>query len=124
MKFLALTAATLTTVLSSLAIATTAPEGRVEKILGYAPSSKGVIFQVTSGGCTKKEHFQPSIVRSETGVVQLKLMRIRPDLCYPFLPMGERLAFTYEDLGFNAGERFTIMNPNGIVLGWIWEQQD
>jgi hypothetical protein len=106
MKFLALTAATLTTVLSSLAIATTAPEGRVEKILGYAPSSKGVIFQVTSGGCTKKEHFQPS------------------DLCYPFLPMGERLAFTYEDLGFNAGERFTIMNPNGIVLGWIWEQQD
>ncbi|MEK7355322.1 MAG: hypothetical protein AAB250_02665 [Bdellovibrionota bacterium] len=124
MKALTLTAALFVSFLGSIALASDPSQGKVEKILGYQPSSKGLVFQVSSGGCTRRDDFTAKIVRNETGIVQLVLIRVRPDLCYPFLPMGERLGFTYEQLGFNPGERFTVLNPNGVVHGWIWEQQD
>lgn len=98
-------------------------QGKVEKVLGYQPSAKGVVFQVSSGGCTQRDDFVAKIERNNTGIVQVQLIRTRPDLCHPYLPMGERIGFTYEELGFNPGERFTILNPNGVVYGWIWEQQ-
>lgn len=122
MKTIALTAALALSFLTSFAHAE--EQGKVERILGYQPTSKGVIFQVASGGCTRREDFVAQITRNDTGIVQLQLVRTRPDLCYPFLPTGERIGFTYEELGFNSGERFTLLNPNGVVYGWIWEQKD
>jgi len=124
MKTLTLITTLFVTFLASLAIADEAPAGKVEKILGYQPTGKGIVFQVSSGGCTRRDDFVAKAIRNDVGVVQLQLIRTRPDLCYPFMPMGERLGFTYEQLGINPGERFTILNPNGVVYGWIWEQQD
>lgn len=124
MKTIAITTALFVSFLSSIALAADPAPGKVEKILGYQPSARGVVFQVASGGCTRRDDFKATIQRNEVGVVQLVLIRTRPDLCYPFLPMGERIGFTFEQLGFNSGERFTVLNPNGVVLGWIWEQQN
>ena len=98
--------------------------GKVERLLGYSPSSLGITFQVTSGGCTKPEDFKTVIKRNEVGVVQVALVRVRPDVCYPFLPMGTKFRLSYDQLGINNGERFMIMNPNGIVYGWVWEQSN
>lgn len=124
MKAFTLTIAVMISFLSSIALAADPAEGKIERILGYQPSAKGIIFQVASGGCTRHEDFTAKITRNDTGIVMLQLIRVRPDLCYPFIPMGERMGFSYEQLGFNAGERFVVLNPNGVVHGWIWEQKD
>jgi hypothetical protein len=102
---------------SSQAIA----QPRAERILGYLPTRQGIIFQVPSGGCTRRGDFVTRVTRSEASpVAALLLLRMRPDLCYPFIPTGERFEFTYAELGIDSGEKFTVKNENGVVLGWIW----
>jgi hypothetical protein len=96
---------------------------KTERILGYRPMKSGVIFQVTSGGCTHKADFAAEVLHPATSdYAELTLMRVRPDPCYPFVPMGERLKFSYDELGLKNGERFIVKNPNGVVEGWIWDE--
>ena len=115
------------TILLSLCIlvSTTAlasPQGHLEKILGYLPSNKGLTFQVTSGGCTQKSDFTSKVEKDKsTGVIYLSLLRLRPDLCYPFIPMGERFNFTYAELGITSGDNFVIANSNGVVQAWAYD---
>lgn len=115
-----------TLIASLILLSTTAfaqPSGRPERLMGYLPLKSGVIFQVASGGCTTRADFIPSVTRSETtDITELTLVRTKPDLCYPFVPTGVRFKFSYEDLGIRPGERFTIKNENGVVLGWIWPE--
>lgn len=92
-----------------------------EKILGYQPSKHGITFQVQSGGCTTKESFIVDVQRATDGIAQVTLLRTRPDTCHPFLPMGVRFRMTYEELGLNPGERYRIVNLNGVVYGSAWE---
>ena len=109
--------------LGSIAVA--ASHGQPEEILGYRPMSDGIVFQVRSGGCTHKTDFLAETKRDQrTGATELILLRIRPDLCHPFLPMGERFKFSYAELGLTAGEDFVVKNKNGIVQGWIWKDHD
>jgi hypothetical protein len=111
------------TFLSSIAGA--AFHGRPEEILGYRPISDGIVFQVRSGGCTHMNDFVAETKRDQrTGATELILLRVRPDLCHPFLPMGERFKFSYAELGLTPGEDFIVKNENGIVQGWIWKDID
>ena len=105
---------------TALLLAQSANAG-TEKILGYQPTKDGIIFQVTSGGCTTKEDFDSMIEKDASATLQLTLVRTRKDTCYPFIPMGEKLFFSSEELGMERGHRFRVMNPNGIVHAWIWE---
>ena len=94
-----------------------------EPLLGFLPTKTGVIFQVRSGGCTRREDLAFTVSRHEGGsVTLLTLIRHQPDLCHPFLPMGERFKFTYEELGLRSGEKFKLANPNGVVEGWIFPE--
>ena len=98
-------------------------EGKPERILGYLPTKSGVIFQVASGGCTHRSDFFAKLKRAEgTDIAELILVRTTPDLCYPFIPSGERFKFSYKELGIAPSERFIVKNENGIVLGWIWPE--
>ena len=97
------------------------PDVTQEKILGYQPAHTGIYFQVKSGGCTQREDFRVQSSKDDNGILQLTLLRVRPDTCHPFLPMGIRFKFTYEELGMTAGEPFTILNGNGIVHGSAWD---
>ncbi|MGZ3722778.1 MAG: hypothetical protein ACXVA9_07615 [Bdellovibrionales bacterium] len=95
--------------------------GVSEKILGYQPSRNGVSFQVKSGGCTSREDFMAEIKRSPSEVTEVTLIRVRPDNCHPFIPMGIRFRISYDDLGLAHGEQFKIVNQNGTVNGMVWE---
>jgi hypothetical protein len=109
----------LLTLFSTLALA--APQGQREKILGYLPSNKGLTFQVASGGCTLKTDFTSKVEKDPSnGVMYLTLIRLRPDVCYPFIPMGVRFDFSYEELGITSGDNFVIANPNGTVQAWAY----
>jgi hypothetical protein len=93
-----------------------------EFLLGYQPSKTGISFQVHSGGCTYAEDFRAQVKHGESGgVSEVTLIRIRPDTCASFIPAGIRFKLTNEQLGLAPGEDYMIMNPNGIVYGWIWE---
>lgn len=113
------------TLCTLLSVSALALEGRSERILGYLPSNKGLAFQVNSGGCTRKSDFTSKVERdSSSGLIYLTLIRLQPDLCYPFIPMGERFQFTYEELGITSGDNFVIANPNGIVQAWAYDFPD
>lgn len=107
--------------LSSLTVHAADNAGTQEKILGYQPARTGIFFQVKSGGCTQREDFRVLLAKDANGILQMTLVRIRPDTCHPFLPMGIRFKFTYQELGMNAGEAFTVLNSNGIVHGSVWD---
>jgi hypothetical protein len=98
-------------------------ETQDEKILGYQPTQEGIIFHVTSSGCTKPEDFVVDLSRDDqTRTSAIKLVRTRPDNCYSFIPMGVKISFTFEQLGMQASEAFVVQNKNGVVRGWNWKE--
>jgi len=84
-----------------------------EEIMGYTTSEKGVTFQVFSGGCTDKEHFEVLVM--ESFPLQLRLMRNKPDLCLAHLPYGTKITFSWDDLSLQRGDQFTIANKTGTL---------
>ena len=87
-------------------------EGSAEPILGmiYAPGK--LEFQVRSTGCTEKDDFvvQRFSLPSQT-TPQLLLVRTVEDFCDAFVPFGVRISFSYEELGLEGEDRFTVLNP-------------
>lgn len=101
---------------------TASAQSQEEKILGYQPSDNGLIFHVTSGGCTKPEDFSVRLnSNQQSGVIELRLVRETPDPCHSFIPTGVRIQMTYAQMGLTSNEAFEIKNQNGVVRGWIWK---
>jgi len=87
-------------------------EGRAEPILGLIYSGEGLEFQVSSTGCTEKAHFVVQRLSPEGQIgSQLLLIRVVPDYCDAFVPFGTRITFSYEELGLEENESFTLLNP-------------
>jgi len=84
-----------------------------EPLLGFLHDQNGVVFQVYSGGCTDKNSFvvEHSVVDKEKVIT---LMRVRPDYCKAFFFFGTYVDFTYDELGIDRGEQFSIQN---LVVG-------
>lgn len=82
----------------------------VESLLGMNVNSKGISFQVSSGGCTSKASFQ--VIMLETSPKQLKLIRVKPDYCEAYVPFGTVVKFSYQELGLKRGDSFKIFNPS------------
>lgn len=94
----------------SISIALT--QTSAEEIFGYLPTNSGVSFQVKSGGCTHNKDFIFELRRDQFfRVVDLTIVRVRPDFCFGYLPMGVKLTFSYEDLSLVQGEKFLVVNP-------------
>lgn len=86
---------------------------RVEEILGIRVQRNGIIFQVTSNGCTHKEDFE--VVVFEDAILRIALIRTRPDSCRQFVPLGRKLRFSHAEMGFEPGEEFVVINPRAPV---------
>ncbi|HVK61878.1 MAG TPA: hypothetical protein VM432_10025 [Bdellovibrionales bacterium] len=91
-----------------------------EPLLGYQPFKHSIAFQVNSGGCTSKNDFVVTRKVDSEGVTLLKLIRIRIDPCRPYFPTGERIRFSYEEIGIEPATRYQVLNGNGVINGWIW----
>ena len=87
-------------------------QGQAELLLGLRYSGEGIDFQVPSTGCTEKSHFVVQRLSPESQISsQLLLIRVVPDYCDAFVPFGVRIAFSYEELGLEEDEPFTLLNP-------------
>ncbi len=83
-------------------------DGEVERIYGMFIDPKGIVFQVSSNGCTVKKDFKVSI--RESYPLQLELRRTRPDYCKGYIPYGRKILFTFKELGLNGGDQFVVSN--------------
>ncbi len=96
--------------ISSISFATN--QRPAEEIFGYLPTNNGVLFQVESGGCTQNRDFIFELRRNQFfRVTEVTLVRIRPDYCLEYLPMGIKLKFSYKQMGILQGEKFLVINP-------------
>jgi hypothetical protein len=97
-------------VLTSMANA--APES--EPLMGHFTTKGAVNIQVRSGGCTYKRHFQVG-KEVKDGYVEITFVRKQEDPCRAYLPYGEIITFSFEELGLRAGEKFKFGNPDSLI---------
>ena len=87
-------------------------DGLAEPILGVIYHEKGLEFQVQSTGCTEKDHFVMQRLSLDSQVIsQLLLIRVQPDFCDAYVPFGVRISYSYDELGLEENESFTLLNP-------------
>ena len=87
-------------------------DGLAEPVLGLIYSGEGLEFQVRSTGCTEKAHFVVQRLSPESQIsTQLLIIRVIPDYCDAYVPFGTRLSYSYEELGLEENESFTLLNP-------------
>jgi hypothetical protein len=72
------------------------------------------VFQVESSGCTQKSDFE--VVIMESYPMQLSLERINQDPCDAYIPLGERIFFSYRELGVTPGSELMVVNPLGKIV--------
>ena len=102
LKLVALFALTLATV-----GAQAAPHREV--IMGVTYDRTGVTYQVKSGGCTGKEHFEIQI--QESYPLGLVLMRVTDRMCEAYVPYGTKIHYSWEELQIPPHTRFNFANP-------------
>jgi hypothetical protein len=100
-------------VLASIPVSVT-PRQDLEPLLGVIFLKSGIVFQVTSTGCTQKSDFDLQVLESYP--LQLRLIRINPDLCDAYIPLGERIFYSYSELGLLSGTKLSVMNPLGTAV--------
>ncbi|MEN8178047.1 MAG: hypothetical protein ABFS39_05445 [Pseudomonadota bacterium] len=92
-------------------------DGLAEPILGLLYSGEGLEFQVRSTGCTEKAHFVVQRLSPESQITsQLLLIRVVPDYCDAYVPFGTRFSYSFEELGLEENEPFTLLNPLSSYL--------
>lgn len=89
------------------------PVQDLESLLGVLFRQYGIVFQVASNGCTQKSDFKVDVM--ESFPLQLRLIRVRPDPCDAYVPLGERIFFSYRELGIVAGDELKVQNPLGTI---------
>jgi hypothetical protein len=84
-------------------------ESVVEPLMGHFVTQGGIQIQVKSGGCTWKKHFEVNRELRD-GRIILTFMRKIPDPCRAYIPYGEILTFSFEELGLNTGDVYEMGN--------------
>jgi hypothetical protein len=87
-----------------------AAAAEADLIMGLRTDAKKVIFQVKSGGCTEKKHFDLRSTKSG-GHTEFTLVRIEEDHCKMIVDGGQDIVYTLDELGIKFGETFTVTNP-------------
>ncbi len=85
----------------------------VEPLMGTIILKHTIGFQVASNGCTNKEDFKLEVLESHP--IQLRLIRLREDLCDAYVPLGKGFLFTYRELGLSPGAQIRVVNPLATV---------
>lgn len=93
---------------------TMSPRPELEALHGVLFGRTGIIFQVTSSGCTQKSDFD--VVIMESYPLQLRLNRLNPDPCDAYVPLGKRVFYSYHELGLVPGSELRVVNPLGKTV--------
>lgn len=88
-------------------------ESPVTPLMGFEMQNDGLVFTVFSGGCTSKKDFRIDIL--ESNPVQVKLVRLYMDECEAYLPLGQKIKFTWKEMGLSNEHAFFLRNPIGLL---------
>ncbi|WP_213215876.1 hypothetical protein [Roseibium polysiphoniae] len=74
-------------------------------------SEAAVEITVQSGGCTEKTDFR-LIVKELEILAEIAIVRVKPDNCKGFFPMGVTIEFPLADISLSGQiQKITISNP-------------
>lgn len=90
------------------------PRQDLEPLLGVVFHDPGIVFQVSSNGCTQKSDFSVEVMESYP--LQIRLTRLNPDPCDAYVPLGELIFYRYNELGIVPGNELRVVNPLGTVV--------
>ncbi len=94
------------------ALAYTVPP--IEPIYGVTVGPQGVTVRLASHGCTTKADLTVAVSKDPPRPMVL-FARKRPDACTaPVTPV--EVVYTFEELGLEPGQAFSLANPLGGVL--------
>jgi hypothetical protein len=79
---------------------------------GYLRGAKGILMNVESGGCTNQSQFAFEILRDQSLIAKVQVLRIKNDYCLRYMPLGQKLYFEYAKMGLRPDEDFVIVNPD------------
>lgn len=82
----------------------------LEPVYGYMQTSRGIFFQVASGGCTYPDEFFIQVKRNPD-IDTVILIREHFDPCKAYIPYGVTIFKSYDDLGIQDAKPFKILNP-------------
>lgn len=84
-----------------------------ERVYSADISENSITIRVAASGCTTKEYFDVDIDHEGGEKFTIEFERVRRDYCKMMQPDGEKLTWTYTELGLPAGSKVSLENPVG-----------
>lgn len=86
--------------------------GRLTTLYGAEISPRGdaVSIIAPSNGCTNKTHFNPDVDDEGERRFDVRFRRVTEDHCKALVPDGERLVWSFAELGLPDGARVRVVN--------------
>lgn len=69
-----------------------------------------VSFTVRDNGCTDESFFEVDVRKTDDNAFNVGLERIREDYCKALNPSGQRVSWTFRELGIPNGAEISILN--------------
>ena len=73
-------------------------------------SASSISFTVTDHGCTDESFFEVDVRKIDENDFKVGLDRIREDHCKALNPEGQRVSWTFSELGIPDGAEITVLN--------------
>lgn len=87
-------------------------DGGYERLLGVEFSARNPELTITapSNGCTQKEQFRADVDDESENRFEVGFRRVVEDRCKAIMPEGQRMTWTYGELGLPPGARVMVLN--------------
>ncbi len=82
----------------------------IEPIYGVTVGKAGVTVRVASNGCTKKSDLTMAVGKTPPRPMLL-VARKHPDTCQSFAAGHAEVVYSFEELGLQPGQPFSLANP-------------
>ncbi|MDG1332296.1 MAG: hypothetical protein P8P74_08190 [Crocinitomicaceae bacterium] len=88
------------------------PVPKIIRLKGISLKDNKLTLRVPSNGCTSKEDIKVDVNKGITGLppFHVTVYRIHPDFCKMYIPQGVEITYTFEELGLQAGDWFSVQN--------------
>ncbi|MAP94351.1 MAG: hypothetical protein CMK07_05310 [Ponticaulis sp.] len=84
-----------------------------ERVYSADITDTGLTVRVAASGCTSKDFFDVDVDKKDDDTFTVELNRERRDYCKMMQPEGERLSWSFAELGIPDGATVLLRNPVG-----------
>jgi hypothetical protein len=82
----------------------------IEPIYGISANRQAITIRLASNGCTKKSDLTVAVGKNPPRPMLL-IARKHPDPCRSFAAGHAEIVYSYEELGLDPNQPFTLANP-------------